>query len=62
MDPKIAEAVRANAEFAKERNIAAPPAFVAGGQVFAGRWDTLDLRQVAAVAKSGGGVMPAGAK
>jgi protein-disulfide isomerase len=59
MDPKIAEAVRANVEFAKEQKIAAPPAFVAGGRVFAG--DTPDLAQAAAAAKSGG-VMPAGAK
>ena len=51
MDPAVVDAVRANAEFAKERGIAAPPAFVAGGQVFAGPWAILDLRAVAAAAK-----------
>lgn len=60
MDPKIAEAVRANVEFAKERNIAGPPAFVAGGKVFAGA--TPDLAQVAAAARGGTGVVPAGIK
>jgi protein-disulfide isomerase len=50
-DPAIAEEVRANAAFAQEHQIASPPAFVAGGQVFAGPWDKLDLAKIAVAVK-----------
>lgn len=50
-DPAIADEVRANTAFAAENKIASPPAFVAGGQVFSGPWDRLDLAKIAAAAK-----------
>ncbi len=50
-DPALVEDVRANTAFAEEHKIASPPAFVAGGQVFTGPWDKLDLAKVAAAAK-----------
>ncbi len=50
-DPAIADEVRANATFAAEHTIGSPPAFVAGGQVFTGPWEKLDLAKVAAAAK-----------
>jgi protein-disulfide isomerase len=62
MDPQIVEAVRANAKFAEEHKIAGSPAFVAGGQVLAGPWEALDLRQLAVAAKGNTGVVPTAAK
>lgn len=62
MDPKIAEEVRANAKFAEEQKIANTPAFVAGGQVFAGPWASLDLEQVAAAARNEAGVVAVSSK
>lgn len=50
-DTAVAEEVRANAKFAEEHKIAGAPAFVVGGQVFAGPWDKLDLSKVAAAAR-----------
>ncbi|MCA0200670.1 MAG: hypothetical protein LCH56_07475 [Proteobacteria bacterium] len=49
-DPAIADEVRANAAFAEAHQIASPPAFVAGGQVFSGPWEKLDLAKAAAAA------------
>ncbi|MGE3334303.1 MAG: DsbA family protein [Rhodospirillaceae bacterium] len=50
-NPAIADEVRANATFAAEHKIANPPAFVTGGQVFAGPWEKLNFAKVAAAAK-----------
>jgi protein-disulfide isomerase len=54
-DPKLGEAVDANAQLAAKLKATADPAFVAGGQVFTGPWDKVDFKAIALAARNAKG-------